>query len=145
MSSENLTILISNLLKLIIAVLCIVIPVLLKPMVKKFADWAGKKIELLDDEKKIKAFNKAIEYLNELVEVIVESIEQETASEIRKQIAEGKATREDLCELRNIAVSFVESQLTDGIRKILESNIPDLHTYITDLVSQAVYDVKLMQ
>ena len=145
MTNENFEILCSNLLKLVITALCIAIPILLKPLIKKFTDWVSGKIEALDDEKKVEAFNKAVEYLNRLVEVIVESIEQETASEIRKQIANGEATREDLCELKDVAISFVEAQLSDSVRKILESNIPDLDTYIADLVSQAVYCIKLVQ
>lgn len=145
MTSENLSILISNLLKLVIAILCVVVPVLLKPLIKKFTNWVGNKIDALDDEQKAEAFNKAIEYLNRLVEMVVESIEQETASEIRKQIANGEATREDLCELKDVAISFIEAQLTEKLKKILESNIPDLNAYIGDLVSQAVYSVKLYQ
>ena len=145
MTSENLSILISNLLKLVIAILCVVVPVLLKPLIKKFTDWVGNKIDALDDEQKAEAFNKAIEYLNRLVEMVVESIEQETASEIRKQIANGEATREDLCELKDVAISFIEAQLTEKLKKILEANIPDLNAYIGDLVSQAVYSVKLYQ
>lgn len=145
MTGENLTILINNLLKLVIAVVFVAVPILIKPLVKKFTDWLAGKIEALDDEKKVEAFNKAVEYLNKLVEMVVESIEQELASEIRKKIANGEATRDDLCELKDMAISFIEAQLSEKMKKILESNIPDLQAYISDLVSQSVYCVKLMK
>ena len=142
MNTENFEILCNSLLKLVIMALCVVIPIFVKPLIKKLTNWVSEKISALDDEKKTALFNKAIEYLNDIIDSIVTSLEQEVASEIRKKIANGEATREDLCELKNIAINYVQKQLDDATKTILEKKIPDLNAYISDLISKKVYEIK---
>lgn len=142
MNTENFEILCNTLLKLVITALCIVIPIIAKPLIKKLTDWVAEKIDALDDEKKTALFNKALKYLNDIIDSIVTSLEQEVASEIRKRIANGEATREDLCELKDKAIEFVQKQLDDATKTILEKKIPDLNAYISDLISKKVYEIK---
>lgn len=140
---EILNTLLNELLKVVLAIVCVLITVFARPLIKKLTDWLAQKLNTISDESKEKIFNESIDMLNKLVTTVVESLEQEYASEIRKMIKTGEATRDELCELKDKAIETVESQLSDTVKKILETKINDVSKYVSDLISEKVRQVKI--
>ena len=131
-------------LKLIAGVILVAVPILLKPLIRKLADWLQIKINCISKEDADRIFEVTMKLLEKIVTTTVEYLEQEYGSEIRKGIVEGINSREELCELKDKAIEIVKSQITDSTLEILETKIPDVSAYIDNLVSEKVREMKLV-
>lgn len=102
-------------------------------------------ISNMQDEKASRLLQDAVNSVHQLVTTIVTSIEQEEKPEILKAIEDGKITKDELRDLKKIAIGRVQGQLNQEYRKILDETFGNLSEYISDLVSQAVFELKLAE
>lgn len=106
---------------------------------------ALKHIENMQDEKASKLLQDATNSVFQIVTTVVTSLEQEEKPEILKAIEDGKVTSDELKDLKKIAIGRVQGQLSQEYRKILDETFGNLSEYISDLVSQAVFELKLAE
>lgn len=99
-------------------------------------------IESIDNETFQNALKSATDKASELVVNVVTSIEQEEKQEILKAMEDGTVDRDELLNLKHIAVERITSQLGAESIKILETAFGDISAYIGDLVSKQVYTLK---
>ena len=101
--------------------------------------------EIKDDATRKQAVN-AINRITELAKSVVTSIEQETASTIRKQISSGEldadAGYKTLCALKDEAVQKILNTVNEETKEAAMAQIQDLQGYVEDLVSEYVYKIK---
>lgn len=82
---------------------------------------------------------------SDLVTTVVTSIEQEEKPEIVKALADGKVTRDELCKLKEVAVTRVMNGLSDQAIKVVEDTYGDAVEWVTNKVSQEVFNLKLLK
>ena len=99
-------------------------------------------IESIKDENARKCLNNAVERVTSLVTTVVTSIEQEEKPEIVKALADGKIERDELLDLKQIAVERVRDNISEDIVDIIEETYSDFNDYVSELVSQSVYQLK---
>ena len=86
--------------------------------------------------------NKAINRVAHLAEVAVLAAESTMAKELRKAVAEGKASRDQLVALGRSVVEHVLSQLNTEARKALSETVGDLRAYVEDIVEATLERLK---
>lgn len=100
------------------------------------------KIETLQDENAKKALSNAVNSVDEIITTVVTSIEQEEKQEVLKAMEDGKVTRDELTKLKDVAVDRVKQQLLPDTVKLLEQSFGDLSAYISQKVSEQVFNLK---
>lgn len=98
----------------------------------------------INDDNLRNAANYSIDIINNVVKTIVTSIEQEIASEIRKRISNGdiNVSREDLCELKQLAYQRILNNVKDQVMKDASIAVDDVYKYIQERISYEVLNVK---
>lgn len=99
-------------------------------------------IDKIEDEKAKSIASAATEQLSQVVATVVSSIEQEEKQEILKAIEDGKVTRDELVNLKTVAIQRVKDQLLPDTWQIIQDTYKDANSYIADLVSQYVLQLK---
>lgn len=100
------------------------------------------KIETLQDENAKKALSNAVNSVDTIITTVVTSIEQEEKQEVLKAMEDGKVTRDELTKLKDVAVDRVKQQLLPDTVKLLENSFGDLSAYISQKVSEQVFNLK---
>ena len=100
------------------------------------------KIDQLDNEKAKELASNATEQLSQVVAAVVSSIEQEEKQEILKAMEDGEVTRDELLNLKNVAIARVKDQLLPDTWKVLQDTYKDAEGFIGDLVSAYVLQLK---
>lgn len=99
-------------------------------------------IDKIEDEKAKSIASVATEQLSQVVAAVVSSIEQEEKQEILKAIEDGKVTRDELVNLKTVAIQRVKDQLLPDTWQVIQDTYKDANSYIADLVSQYVLQLK---
>lgn len=107
-----------------------------------FKQWVVAKIQTIDNEEARKALSEAVNRVDDIVCTVVTSIEQEEKQEILKAMEDGKVNREELLNLKSVAVNRVKEQLLPDTVKLLEDSFGDITSYISQKVSQQVFAIK---
>ena len=94
------------------------------------------------NEEARKALSEAVNRVEDIVCTVVTSIEQEEKQEILKAMEDGKVNREELLNLKSVAVNRVKEQLLPDTVKLLEDSFGDITSYISQKVSQQVFAIK---
>ena len=110
--------------------------------INKLKEKAIASAQSIKDESARKLVTDAINRLSDFACTAVTSLEQESVKEIKEGIADGKYTREDLCALRDVAVQTVMNQITPQAMELIKTEITDVESYVQDLVSRYVYELK---
>lgn len=109
-------------------------------LIKKLKLKAEKEIEKIDNENAQQLFKSAIERVDILTEKTVAKYEQTVARELRKQIKEGNAVKEDLIKACEGAAFEIYAELKPEYIKILKENYHNTGEYI-----QAAIEEKLLR
>jgi len=96
----------------------------------------------IKDEKAKALVDSSLERLNDLVLKGVNSAQQTLIADIKKQIALGKATPEDLLAVGKNVANTVYSQLSADTLDVLELEITDVQNYIIDSVEAQILTLK---
>lgn len=98
----------------------------------------------INDEALQNLITLSIENIDKLVKTTVYSIEQETASEIRKRIASGdtSVSRDDLVALKDQVYSSVVETINPKMLECASMILGDVHKYILDKISEEVKNLK---
>lgn len=97
----------------------------------------------LKEKTNIEIVNGLIDRVNDLVVTTVLSLEQTVAKELREQVKNGFASREELLQVGRNAVQRVLEELGEDARTILEDTVGDLEGFVTDKVEGTVQKLKL--
>ena len=108
------------------------------------------KAKLIAETNKIKQDNvkdyvsMAIETIDKIVKTAVYSAEQETASEIRKKIANGdtSVSREDLLSVKTQVYNTVVETVKPDLINAAKITLGDVDKYILDKISEEVKNLK---
>ena len=109
---------------------------------KVLRDKALAAVDQINNNTTSQILNEAINKAYMLVGNVVTSLEQEEKQAILEAITDGKVTRDELNELKSIAIDRVVNQLGTESVDILTDAFGDLTQYIGDLVSSKVYELK---
>lgn len=96
----------------------------------------------LNDEKQKALINSAIERVNDLVSKGVDSAQQTLVDDLKRQIASGTATKEDLIKIGKNVAENVYNQLSEETVNVLQTEINDVQKYIIDTVESQVLKIK---
>ena len=97
----------------------------------------------INDENVRKLAENAIKRISEIVTTVVGSIQQELVDDIKLGIEQGTHTREELLELKDMAIQNIMNQITPEIAEAATTQIQDINQYIADLVSAAVLALRI--
>ena len=111
---------------------------------KKFFDWLGAKIDNIKEITMQNRLKSATNYLKNLVEVTVTSLQQTLGDNIRESIAkaDGNYTREDLLALKDAALATIKSQLKNSVVEILTASYENIDDLIADMIETQVHQLK---
>ena len=109
---------------------------------KVLRDKALAAVDQINNNTTSQILNEAINKAYMLVGNVVTSLEQEEKQAILEAITDGKVTRDELNELKSIAIDRVVNQLGTESVDILTDAFGDLTQYIGDLISSKVYELK---
>jgi len=84
----------------------------------------------------------ALDRINDLVLKGVNSAQQAIVADLKAQISEGNASREDLLEIGRNVASTVYAQLTEPTINVLKLEINDIQKYITDTINTQILALK---
>lgn len=110
--------------------------------IQKATAKAKTQIAQIKDESSRKLLTNALEDVSELASVTVGSLEQTTASTLRKAVKEGKADREELLALGKQAFNDVKAAVSPKAQKVITENLGSFDTYLQNLIEDAVRRVK---
>lgn len=113
-------------------------------LAKKGFDWISQKIELLKDEKSRKRLADYTERLHDIVQMTITSLQQTLGDDIRESLAnnDGQYTREDLLNLKDIALASIKTQLTAAAYQALSEAYTDLDGLIGDMIELYLRNLK---
>lgn len=92
----------------------------------------------LKNEKIIEALNR----VKEVVKTVVADLNQTVVASMREQTADGKLTREEICEIKNIALRTVRQYIPSTAQQLAEIGVGSFNLYLTSLIEQAVLESK---
>lgn len=98
--------------------------------------------EQLKDEKQKKLLSDAIDRINDLAQKTVAQIEQTTAKDLRKAVADGKVNKAELEDLGKQAAMEVYSQLSSDAKTILSQEMNDVQDYIMKTIESSLLNLK---
>ncbi|MEA4892632.1 MAG: hypothetical protein VB085_08740 [Peptococcaceae bacterium] len=110
--------------------------------IKRGTDWLRQKTAALKSEEQRRELTAALEDLDMLTDKTVTAIEQTTASEIRKLIKDGKASREELVALSKDAYTRIRSSLAPEYQAVLQENFGNLKDVILAGIEAKVLELK---
>ena len=111
---------------------------------KKFFDWLSAKIDNIKEITMQNKLKSATNYLKNLVEVTVTSLQQTLGDNIRESIAkaDGNYTREDLLALKDTALATIKSQIKTSVLDVLTTSYENLDSLIGDMIETQVHQLK---
>lgn len=86
--------------------------------------------------------NDAISHICHTVETTVQGMEQEMVAAAKSAAADGKLTKKEAVNMKNIALTRVRSQVPYKITKIANKAINDMERFISAKIEKAVLDLK---
>lgn len=73
---------------------------------------------------------------------VVQTLNSTMVDELKKANADGKLTKEEIDEIKNLALTMVLTMLTDEVKEGLSQVFGDLDTYLSSLIESTVYSIK---
>lgn len=113
-------------------------------LIKKGFNWLNSKVDSIESGVARDNVGQAMEVLQEVVTNVVTSLQQTTGDDIKKSIenGDGQFTKEDLLNLKQIAVNQVFSLLNSDVLKPLESVYDNLTEAVEAMVETQVRKLK---
>lgn len=113
-------------------------------LVKKGFAWIDAKINNVKNETAKTEFFRASSILQDTVSNVVTSLQQTIGDEIKKSLAnnDGKYTRDDLLNLKNVAFMEITNQLSSGVMEILNGVYDDVDDVINSMIETKVHELK---
>lgn len=100
------------------------------------------KVATIKDKNAQEVLNNTIDNLTNLTQKAVVNIEETTGKELKKAVADGVLSRDELFALKDEVIEEVEKSLTDESKATLSNFTNDLKTYIGYLVEESVKEIK---
>lgn len=100
------------------------------------------KVATIKDKNAQEVLNNTIDNLTNLTQKAVVNIEETTGKELKKAVADGALSRDELFALKDEVIEEVEKSLTDETKATLSTFTNDLKTYIGYLVEESVKGIK---
>jgi len=110
--------------------------------INKLTAKAKAQTEQIEDEATRQLLNDALADVQNLAAVTVGAIEQTTAKELREAVKEGTANREALAALGETAFHAVKAAISADAQRVITKNLGSFDTYLTNLIENAVRQVK---
>ncbi|WP_427340621.1 hypothetical protein [Caloranaerobacter sp. DY30410] len=99
----------------------------------------------IEDEKQRYLLDRALSRLEEVASKTVNKIEQTTAKQLRKAVADGKVDRKELESLAIEAYEEIIKTLEPEYLKVLNESLGDAEVYIKNTIEEKVREVKQMR
>jgi hypothetical protein len=109
---------------------------------KKLTQRAKLEMEELLSKKEREVYNEAINEANKIVSKIVIAIEEDTGKELKKDIKEGRARKNELDRLLELALDKLACEMKEEYRESLNKNIYKTQDYLTTLIENEVFNLK---
>ena len=100
------------------------------------------KVATIKDKNAQEVLNNTIDNLTNLTQKAVVNIEETTGKKLKKAVADGALSRDELFALKDEVIEEVEKSLTDETKATLSTFTNDLKTYIGYLVEESVKGIK---
>lgn len=134
--------------ELILTMICLAIPtiiVVLGLLSKKIINF----ITVKSDEIKTKTENETLRTYIDLTKenaiTIVASLNQTMVDGLKEVSSDGKLTEDDAIKIKDMAVEALTATLSDSMVATLTKTVDDLDKFLSDIVEDAVYQLKLIK
>lgn len=110
--------------------------------IRKVTDKVKLQIQQMKEDEKRNLLLNALDDVSELTEKIVCAIEQTTAKNLRRLVADGKADRIELEELAKKAAVEITQLIAPESQHIIEKNFGNFEKYLLACIESKVFEIK---